>query len=133
MAEQRPFEPLVIVFDAALIRTYGGSGANVHADEAIAREWGFPGILTWGTLTLHPFNQLMERAFGPQWLIGGSLEVRLRRPICAGERVEYGGHESTTAAGEGRVFELQATTSQNGVVATARATVRRDRATSHHP
>jgi hypothetical protein len=124
-------EPMTIVFDAALIRTYGGLGENVHADETVAREWGFPGIISWGTLTAQPFAYLMERAFGPQWLVGGSLDVRLRRAVCAGDRIDFSGHESASAENEPRLFELEATSEQNGVVATARATVRRDRATSH--
>jgi acyl dehydratase len=130
MSEDTALTPLTIVFDAALIRAYGGLGENVHADEAIAREWGFPGIIAWGTLTAHPFAHLMECAFGPAWLTGGSLDVRLRRAVCAGDSIEFSGHESPAAAGEPRLFELQATSSQNGVVATARATVRRDRAIS---
>ncbi len=129
MSSDATLESLTIVFDAALIRTYGGCGENVHADEAVAREWGFPGIISWGTLTAHPFAYLMERAFGPQWLTGGSLDVRLRRAVCAGDSIEFTGHEGPAADDEPRVFELQAS-SQNGVVATARATVRRDRATS---
>ena len=132
MSDAAALEPLTIVFDAELIRTYGGRGANVHADETIAREWGFPGVIAWGTLTAHPFAYLMERAFGPQWLVGGSLDVRLRRAVIAGDAIEFSGRESPAADGEPRLFELQATSSQNGVVATARATVRRDRATSQN-
>jgi hypothetical protein len=130
MSGAAALEPLTIVFDAALIRTYGGSGHNVHADEAIAREWGFPGIISWGTLSAQPFAYLMERAFGPEWLTGGSLDVRLRRAVIAGDSIEFSGHESAAADDEPRFFELEATSSQYGVVATARATVRRDRATS---
>jgi acyl dehydratase len=120
--------PVTVVFDAPAMRAYGGTGAHIHSDEALAREWGFPGIVAWGTLTVHPFSTLMEAAFGSDWLIGGSLDVRLRRPVCAGDAVTYSGRESDEGDSDptARVFELEATSPRNGIVATARATVRRD-------
>jgi acyl dehydratase len=119
--------PLTLVFDAAAMRAYGGAGANIHSDEAVAREWGFPGIVAWGTLTIHPFSTLMETAFGSGWLTGGSLDVRLRRPVCAGDAVTYSGTESADGDDPSvRIFELEASSPRGGVVATARATVRRE-------
>lgn len=126
MNDDVAFGPLSVVFDATLIRAYGGPGNHIHADEEQAREFGFPGLVAWGTLTVQPFSALMESAFGPEWLIGGSLDVRLRRPVCAGDTVVYTARESRADANDSghRVFELEGTSTRSGVVATARATVR---------
>jgi acyl dehydratase len=118
--------PLTVVFEATAMRAYGGTGAHIHSDEALAREWGFPGIVAWGTLTVHPFSTLMEEAFGSAWLVGGSLDVRLRRPVCEGDAVTYSGRESGDSDADLRIFELEAISPRGSIVATARATVRRD-------
>ena len=119
---------LTVVFDAAAMRTYGGAGAHIHSDEALARESGFADIIAWGTLTMHPFNTIMEAAFGSTWLLGGSIEVRLRRPVCAGDSVTYSGRENSHGLDDPlvRVFELEASSHRGGIVATARATVCRN-------
>lgn len=114
--------PLEVVFTAELSRGYGGLGAHLHADAAIARELGFDDLVSWGSLTIHPFVRLIERHLGAVLPAGASLTVALRRPVCAGDRVVYGGRE--TSVPDARSFELTAT-SARGVVATAGVRIER--------
>lgn len=118
-------EPLEIVFSAKLSRGYGGHGEHLHADPALARALGFDDLVSWGSLTIHPFVRVIERHRGATLPAGTALTVALRRPVCAGDRVVYAGRATT--APDAQCFELTAT-SERGVVATAG--VRIERSTS---
>ncbi len=109
--------PLEVVFTAEMSREYGGHGTHIHADEAFAREHGFAGIVSWGSLTIHPFVRLIERHLGTALPPGTTVNVALRRPVCAGDLVVFGGRE--TGDSTARCFELTATNAAAEVVASA--------------
>jgi hypothetical protein len=109
--------PLEVVFTAEMSREYGGHGKHIHADEAVAREYGFAGIVSWGSLTIHPFVRLVERHIGTVLPPGTTVNVALRRPVCAGDVVVFGGTE--TGEPPARSFELTATNAAGSVVASA--------------
>ena len=114
-----------VIFDSEAIRAYGGHGRGFHANEEMARTRGYPGLVSWGSLTLLPFWELMERIAGPSWQTGGSLSVRLSKPVLAGDEVIYTAHlQDNDASPPGqRTFKLLATTARNGVVAKGQATI----------
>jgi acyl dehydratase len=113
-------EPRSVAFSLDTLRAYGGAGDNVHSSEKAAQSLGLPGVICWGTLTLSPFFEMISDLAGAQWLIGGSLTARLRRPVFASEPVLYTGSE-VSSNDDYRAFELLASTDRSGVVATARA------------
>ncbi len=117
---------LRVTFDAEAIRAYGGSSGGFHSDEAVAKARGYPGLVSWGTLTVVPFWELIGRIGGSNWPIGCTLSVRLLKPVHAGDEVVYTIRAHPVASDEptGQAsFELTAVTSRYGVVATAQATV----------
>ncbi|HVV92178.1 MAG TPA: MaoC family dehydratase [Hyphomicrobiales bacterium] len=122
---------LAVTFSAETIRAYGGSGRHLHADVAIARELGFPDLVSWGTLTILPFSALLDEIAGPDWAVGGVLTVRLSRPVCAGDTVTYAASEVPAPAAPEpglrarRTIALQASSTRLGVVAVAEATLPR--------
>lgn len=123
MSEVSSTSELRVVFDAETIRRYGGTGPGMHSDEEEAISRGFPGLVSWGTLTVLPFWQLMGRLAGPDWALGGTLDVRLTKPVCAGDEVTYTAKPAADDSDAVHAFELVATTERYGVVATAQAIV----------
>jgi hypothetical protein len=95
------------------------SGNPIHDDSA-ARARGFrgglvPGVTLYGYLT-HPLIAL----FGQEFLCRGGMEVRFRRPVYAGERVEV--HVQVTEVEPGQVsfaLELRDAARERCVVGTA--------------
>jgi acyl dehydratase len=115
---------LCVVFDEGTIRHYGGSGAGLHSDAEIAKAQGFPTILSWGTLTVLPFWELMARcATGLDEGGRRDISVRLTKPVCAGDEVTYAVVSSTPGEGGTLKLEFSATTERFGTVATATATL----------
>lgn len=118
---------LRIEFTEEMILAYGGSGRHLHADRVVAAELGFPGLVSWGTLTILPFTALLARFAGPDWSTGGVLSTRLSKPVCAGDVVVYSGREIEESSSEDnvRTFELTAVSARSVLVATAQATLGR--------
>lgn len=123
MSDFPAIEELRVTFDAETIRAYGGTGVGLHSDEEIAVSLGFPNLVSWGTLTVLPFWELMGRLAGPDWALDGSLNVRLAKPVCAGDEVIYSVQTAPQEADGRTAFELVATTERHSVVATAQATI----------
>jgi acyl dehydratase len=113
---------LRVTFGADMIRDYGGAGAGLHSDAEAARAQGFPEIISWGTLTVMPFWELLERV-GHDTSRDAALDVRLTKPVCAGDEVTYAVRATKARVGGGTFIEMDATTIRFGVVATAIATI----------
>ncbi|MFM9970153.1 MAG: hypothetical protein ACKVQK_17320 [Burkholderiales bacterium] len=113
-----------IVFNEEAIVAYGGSGAGIHSEIEAANAAGFPALVSWGTATMLPFWEILEQIAGEHWLIGGSVAVRLKKPVCAGDEVHYFGQQ-VAAADSRRTIELVAETARHGVVATVLANLPR--------
>ena len=108
---------LRVVFDAETILLYGGAGAAFHSDIDAARAAGFSDLLSWGTLTMQPFWTLLQRFAGPDGLVGAAVSLRLSKPVCAGDCVDYSGRAAEEADGRLRIT-LKAE-SPRGLVASA--------------
>ena len=117
---------LNIAFTEDMILAYGGSGEHLHASASSAARLGFPALVSWGTLTVLPFTELLTRHAGPRWYVGGSLEVRLTKPVCAGDVVTYSlrATDSRSPLPDVWTLDLTAVSSRSGLVATARATLK---------
>ena len=125
MPNQRVDREIRVTFDAETIKLYGGQGSGFHASEEMARQRGYPGLVSWGSLTLLPFWELMALVAGENWQIGGRLSVKLAKPVLAGDEVVYEASllDASPAAQNGDVYELSATTIRNGIVAKGQAII----------
>ena len=115
---EAPPEGLCVQFDAESIAAYGGTGVGIHSDPDAAKDAGFDALVSWGTLTIMPFWELLDRAESLRGLAGVRLNVQLRRPVLAGDRVRYSMRELQDEHGQPAV-ELEAATDRLGIVATA--------------
>jgi hypothetical protein len=122
MTDMAPHE-LRITFDEALIRRYGGRDAGLHSEKDEALAQGYPEIISWGTLTILPFWDLIEQVSG-EIRAGISLKVRLAKPVCAGDEVVYAVRSSSEAADGSTTLEANATTARYGIVAIATAVIK---------
>ena len=109
---------LCVQFDEDSIVAYGGTGVGIHSDLEAAREAGFDSLVSWGTLTMLPFWELLDGVDAMRGRPRVELKVELRKPVLAGDRVRYTMREMTDTAGR-PIVELVATTERFGTVATA--------------
>ena len=95
---------------------------NIHTTDEIARAAGLPAAIATGTLFLaYVFDQL-HSVYGPASLPGTELDVRIRLPVFAGDRIESGA-EVTSREG-GRVHHRVRCTGPHGDVIVGTACVR---------
>jgi acyl dehydratase len=66
------------------------SDNRIHADD-VAQQFGFTGALVPGVDVFAYLTAPLVAMWGPQWLAGGRVAVRFRRPVYDGERVEVAG------------------------------------------
>lgn len=85
----RRLVPLVRTMTREAMVLYEPPGeVNLHTDDATARAAGLPASIATGTLVLAYVFDLLYRSYGPASLLGTELDVRIRRPVFAGDRVE---------------------------------------------
>lgn len=75
----------------AMCQAFSGPQRNYHNDPEMARALGFPEVVVQGMLSVCFVSELMTRAFGAGWYLGGKLDVRLVNIVWGGETVETGG------------------------------------------
>ena len=63
------------------------TSANKIHDDAVAKDYGFAGGLVPGVEVYAYMTHPVVRHFGRDWLTGGSMHVRLRRPVYDGRDV----------------------------------------------
>lgn len=61
---------------------------SIHTDDDFARSVGLPGAIATGTQFLAYILDLLYRTYGPGAVVGTELDVRIRLPVFAGDRVE---------------------------------------------
>ncbi|EFK08274.1 MaoC-like protein [delta proteobacterium NaphS2] len=57
----------------------------IHVDEEFAKKTPFKGTIAPGYQSMAYISELMAREFGEGWYFGGSLDVRLTRPVKPGD------------------------------------------------
>ena len=81
--------PLVRTMTLEKMRLYEPPGElSIHTDDAFARGVGLPAAIATGTLFLSYLFDLLYRSYGPGSLVGTELDVRIRLPVFAGDRIE---------------------------------------------
>jgi acyl dehydratase len=61
---------------------------NIHTDDEVARQAGLPAAIATGTQFLAHVFDLLHRTYGDASRVGTSLDVRIRLPVFAGDRLE---------------------------------------------
>jgi len=90
------FGPVRRVADQHLCERFAGAKAGVgygngHLDEKEASGMGFPDIVVVGVLSISLLSELMTKRFGRGFLEGGSMNLKLVRPLWMGDTVEAWG------------------------------------------
>lgn len=77
---------------------------KIHEDD-VARQFGFTGALVPGVELFARLTTPLVAAWGPEWLAGGRVEVRFRRPVYDGEEllVEVADGRLTATGPDGEV------------------------------
>lgn len=70
-------EPLAKKITQAMCDAFSGPQKNYHNDRELARALGFPEIVVQGMMSICFVSELMTRAFGVGWVLGGKLDVSL--------------------------------------------------------
>lgn len=77
---------------------FSGPGRNYHNDRELAQALGFPEIVVQGMMTICFVSELMTRAFGEGWMLGGHLDVNLVNPVWGGDTLAVHGRERESVA-----------------------------------
>lgn len=103
--QQANLEPVALDVDEAAILRYAritGDYNPIHVDPVFARSTEMGGVIAHGTMSLNLVWQALERTLGQGALGAIRLDVRFRRPVRPGDRVEAGG----TAEAEGGSYRV---------------------------
>lgn len=76
-------EPLAKTVSLAMCDAFSGPERSYHNDREIARAFGFPDVVVQGMMSICFVSELMTRAFGQGWLLGGKLDVSLVNVVWA--------------------------------------------------
>ena len=102
-------------------RNTSATSENRIHDDAVARQYGFPGALVPGVTIYAYLSHPLVTSFGRSWLERGTATVRFLKPIMAGELVVVAGEVTGRTP---RAVEATVTASTpSGVCATLAATV----------
>lgn len=66
---------------------FSGPGRNYHTDREEARKLGFPNVVVQGMMSTCFVSQVMHDHFGPGWLAGGRMAVKLTNVLWVDETV----------------------------------------------
>ncbi len=75
------------VLTPELCRAAADGKDNYHSNPAIAREWGFPGVVVQGVFNANIVSSLMTRRFGTGWFDGGRMRMSFVNITWGGDRV----------------------------------------------
>jgi acyl dehydratase len=81
--------PLVRTMTLEKMRLYAEPGEqSIHTDHAFAREAGLPAAIATGTQFMAYVFDLLYRTYGIDAVPGTTIDVRIRLPVFAGDRIE---------------------------------------------
>jgi acyl dehydratase len=85
----------VAVFERRITREmaeiHGAPMRNFHTVLADAKALGFADLVIAGPLFTCFYSEMLTRAFGADWITGGTLEFKLLRPVLANETIRARG------------------------------------------
>ncbi len=68
-----------------MCEAFSGPEKNYHTDRAAAQMLGFPDVVVQGMWSICLLSELMTRAYGLAWQLGGTLDVRLVNVVWAND------------------------------------------------
>jgi hypothetical protein len=86
--EVEPFERH-ITREMALV--HGAPMRNFHTVLEDAQALGFPDLVIAGPLFTCFYSEMLTRAFGADWICGGTLDFRLLKPVLANQTIRARG------------------------------------------
>lgn len=114
--------PLVRTMTLEAMTLYEPPGeVNIHTSDAVARAAGLPAAIATGTLFLAYVFDLLYRTYGLDCVVGTDLDVRIRVPVFAGDRVET--RAEVISHDVGRIEHLVRCTTPLGDAIVGRASV----------
>jgi acyl dehydratase len=84
-AELEPVSHLVTMEDMVLFEPEDEK--NIHTDDAVARAAGLPAAIAAGVQFMSYVFDMLQRSYGPSSVPGTVLDVRIRAPVFAGDKV----------------------------------------------
>lgn len=103
-------------------RNAPASGENKIHDDAVARQYGFPGALVPGVMLYAYLTHPLAAGLGEAWLTRGTAHVRFLKPVLDGEELTVAGAVTARDA-HGLTATVRATTARAGECAVAEVTV----------
>lgn len=121
--EKSALDPVVLIVDQAAIHRYAavtGDYNPIHVDPVFAAKTEMGSVIAHGTLSLNLIWQALERTLGREGLASIDLNVRFRRPVRVGDRIEASG----TLAEDGASYRVWAINQERDAVIDGTATRR---------
>jgi len=84
------FAPIIKKMTQEKINAYCSTAEDynpIHVDEEYAKTTPFKGTIAPGYQCMAYISELMAREFGEGWYVGGTLDLRLTRPVRPGDRL----------------------------------------------
>lgn len=84
------FAPLIKKMTQEKINAYCSTAEDynpIHVDEAYAKTTPFKGPIAPGYQSMAYISELMAREFGQGWYVGGTMDLRLTRPVRPGDKL----------------------------------------------
>ncbi len=72
---------------------------NIHTDDAVARVAGLPAAIAAGVQFMSYVFEMLQRSYGSSSVQGTVLDVRIRAPVFAGDKVTARGQVTGVADG----------------------------------
>jgi acyl dehydratase len=90
-----------------MCEAFSGPEKNYHTDRAAAQTLGFPDVVVQGMWSICLLSELMTRAYGLAWQLGGTLDVRLVNVVWANDTlIAHGKVREEVAEGAKRRLHL---------------------------
>src|SRR5688572_18028376 len=88
MAVGQAIEPVVKHMSLERMSRPLMAGSNpIHYDAEFAKKAGLPAPIATGVMSSAFVSEMLAKAFGVEWIRGGSLDVKFIRPLYAGDTV----------------------------------------------
>jgi acyl dehydratase len=103
------------------------AGSNpIHYDREFAEHAGLPAPIATGVMSSAFVSEMLTKAFGVEWIRGGSMDVKFIRPIYAGDTVTAHGRVTSkmeTSTGVRIALDVWCETQQGEAVTVGTASV----------
>ncbi|MBI1814486.1 MAG: MaoC family dehydratase [Deltaproteobacteria bacterium] len=79
--------PATRAITLAMCEAFSGPEKNYHTDRDMARMLGFPDVVVQGMMSICFVSEIMTKAFGEGWFLGGKLSVNLVNVVWGNDTV----------------------------------------------